>query len=192
MLLRPILFVLVQVNDVLQLFASTLPPPSLVSLANKAKTTEDIPIIMQNENGLERKGKQSNPAWQGNLLNIASYKFVDIDELKRFHKNVGCIEIKLILTNKLIHACKLSCTVLLHTVTAFMFQDENDIHEVTFMQQRDPTAFIFQLYHSVPVMPAAAAGRKCLAAPRYATGTMAGILGQVLGVPRRSASMIFI
>ncbi len=30
--------------------------------------------------------------------------------------------------------------VLLHTVTAFMFQDENDINEVTFMQLRDPAA----------------------------------------------------
>ena len=34
--------------------------------------------------------------------------------------------------------------VTLHTVTASMFQDENDIFGVTFMQLRDPTAFMFQ------------------------------------------------
>ena len=34
--------------------------------------------------------------------------------------------------------------VLLRTVTAFMFQYQNNIYEVTFMQLRDPTAFMFQ------------------------------------------------
>ena len=37
----------------------------------------------------------------------------------------------------------------LHTVTAFMFQDENDIYVVTFMQLRDPTAFMFQEWSTV-------------------------------------------
>ena len=32
----------------------------------------------------------------------------------------------------------------LHTVTVFMLQDENDFYGVTFMQLRDPTAFVFQ------------------------------------------------
>ena len=33
--------------------------------------------------------------------------------------------------------------LLLHTLTAFMIQDKNDIYEITFMQQRDSTAFMF-------------------------------------------------
>ena len=36
----------------------------------------------------------------------------------------------------------------LHTVTASMFQDENDIFGVTFMQLRDPSAFMFQEWSS--------------------------------------------
>ncbi len=34
--------------------------------------------------------------------------------------------------------------LLLHTVTAFVFQDKNDIYEVTFMQRLlDPSAFAY-------------------------------------------------
>ncbi len=37
----------------------------------------------------------------------------------------------------------------LHMATASMFQDENDIFGVTFMQLRDPTAFMFQEWSSI-------------------------------------------
>ena len=85
----PISFVSVQLHDVLQLFASSPPPPFLCITSCQQSQNNDLPIIVQMKSDWNGKGTQSDPAWQGSFLNKASYHFAHIDKLKRFYKNTS-------------------------------------------------------------------------------------------------------